>query len=337
MLTVISILSATTAATLSPKAKPLVVSSKIFSQDHIPRSFHYEQPERIGVCLEMLDSLQDAIDYRLPTGETSEGRKEEALQEVIYKVHDADYIAEVEMLCKKGARLLSPWDSDTYISKNSFDVCVLAQTAWMDGIDHILEAKEEARTAFAVTRPPGHHAVKSSSQGFCIFNFAVGAATYALSKGINKIGIIDFDVHFGNGVADLVAGNEKIRYTSLHQYGIFPNEGQGGETDGNIYNIELPLGTNGESYLPLFKEKAILYIKDFNPDMLIVCAGYDALSKDPLADMNLEPKDYGELAKVIRETFGDIPTLYGLEGGYDLETLPLALKETINVYLDNSS
>ena len=229
------------------------------------------------------------------------------------------------------------YSSDTYISKNSFDVCVLAQTAWMDCIDDILKAKEEARTAFAITRPPGHHAVKSSSQGFCIFNFAVGAATYALKKGVvNKIGIIDFDVHFGNGVADLVAGNEHIRYTSLHQYGIFPttpNEGKGGEVEGNIFNIELPLGTNGESYFPLFKEKAIPYIKQFSPDMLIVCAGYDALSKDPLADMNLEPRDFGELAKIIKETFGDIPTLYGLEGGYDLETLPLALKETINVYL----
>ena len=280
--------------------------------------------------------MQDSIDYRVPTGETSEDRKKEALG-IIHQVHDEDYVAEVEMLCKRGARVLSPWDSDTYISKNSFDVCVLAQTAWMDCIDDILKAKEEARTAFAITRPPGHHAVKSSSQGFCIFNFAVGAATYALKKGVvNKIGIIDFDVHFGNGVADLVAGNENIRYTSLHQYGIFPttpNEGKGGEVEGNIFNIELPLGTNGESYFPLFKEKAIPYIKQFNPDMLIVCAGYDALSKDPLADMNLEPRDFGELAKIIKETFGDIPTLYGLEGGYDLETLPLALKETINVYL----
>ena len=151
---------------------------------------------------------------------------------------------------------------------------------------------------------------------------------------MDKVGIIDFDVHFGNGVADLVAGSENIRYTSLHQYGIFPNEGKEGEIDGNILNIELPLGTDGKTYFPLFKEKAIPYIKDFNPDMLIVCAGYDALAKDPLADMNLQPKDYGQLAKYIKETFGDTPTLYGLEGGYDLETLPLALQETITAYVE---
>ena len=200
----------------------------------------------------------------------------------------------------------------------------------MDGVDEVLGNKN---VAFAVTRPPGHHAVKSNSMGFCIFNFAVGAANYALSKGLNRIAIIDFDVHFGNGVADLVSSNPKIRYSSMHQYGIFPNEGKGGfhGDNNNIFNIELPPNCNGSSYLPLFENKLIPFLKEFDPELVIVCAGFDAMAGDPLANMNLEPTDYRLISQKIKDSFG--PVLFGLEGGYDLERLPLGLKESILPYI----
>lgn len=140
--------------------KPLVISSKKF-MDHVPPSIHAEVPERIEVCLKAINSIYDSVRYKLPSGESNSDRRQEAL-DIINLVHDQEYVRLVQNLCSRGARAMSPWDSDTYISKNTFEVCLLAQTAWMDAVDEVLQNKT---SAFAVTRPPGHHALRDQSMG----------------------------------------------------------------------------------------------------------------------------------------------------------------------------
>ena len=168
----------------------------------------------------MIDALKNsnAVHVMEPTGVQSKTDYGRAL-DVIYKVHDRSYVDEVQLLCSKGARSLSPWDADTYISRNSFDACVIAQSCWIDGIDLILkrassgdaEGEHDNKNnnnnsiVFALTRPPGHHALHSASMGFCIFNFAAGALRHAIDHyGVERVSVLDFDVHYGNGVADLI-------------------------------------------------------------------------------------------------------------------------------------
>lgn len=226
--------------------------------------------------------------------------------------------------------MLSPWDEDTFISKTTFDICILAQNAWIDAVDQVVQHKT---MAFALTRPPGHHALRADSMGFCIFNFAVGAAHYALDYlNIQRVGIIDFDAHYGNGVASMISNNKKIKYTSIHQSNAFPYSGTAdvkGDFN-NILNIPISAGTTYESYISLLKDQAIPFLKDFNPELVIVCAGYDALATDTLAELNLVPKDYESISRLIKDAFG--PVMFGLEGGYDIKDLPKAVISTIKPY-----
>jgi len=199
------------AASLS--TRPIIITSSLMLH-HRPPSYHPECPERLSKCLTMIDDLKtsDAVQVMEPTGVHSKSGYSRAL-EMIYKVHDQAYVDEVQLLCSKGARSLSPWDADTYISRGSFDACVVAQSCWLDGIDLILKRclsdvgreHNSHSIVFALTRPPGHHALHSASMGFCIFNFAVGAICHAIDHyGVERISVLDFDVHYGNGVADLI-------------------------------------------------------------------------------------------------------------------------------------
>lgn len=211
------------AASLSNK--PIIITSSAMLH-HRPPSYHPECPERLSECLTMIDALKnsDAIHVMEPTGVRSKADYVRAL-DIIYKVHDRAYVDEVQLLCSKGARSLSPWDADTYISKSSFDACVIAQSCWLDGIDLILtrassgdagKHDDNNSIVFALTRPPGHHALHSASMGFCIFNFAAGAVRHAIDHyGVERVSVLDFDVHYGNGVADLI---EQAGYSADVRY-----------------------------------------------------------------------------------------------------------------------
>lgn len=170
--------------------------------------------------------------------------------------------------------------------------------------------------------------------GFCIFNFAVGAAKYALEKyNLSRICILDFDVHYGNGIADLIAADPRIRYASLHQLGVFPPGGEevySGPLN-NIRNVGVPEGSGWESYRPLLVDRVLPFLADFEPQLVIVSAGYDALESDELASVSLLPVDYHRMASHIKTAFG--PVMMGLEGGYNLNDLPLAVEQTLIPYL----
>ena len=281
---------------------------------------------------------------------------------IINEVHSPEYVQEVEIECnsRKSNNYvgpLTPFDRDTYAAGDTFKMCVLAQQCWLQALDAVLQDSNEENNnmAFALTRPPGHHAGRQNSQGFCIFNFCVGAAYYALKnktgtgKQVEKVAILDFDVHHGNGIASLIKNREDIRYCSLHQLNIFPGTGaeddEGGFQVKNMRNIGLGYNCAFEpssnkdnaSYRSLLSERALPFLFDdasFQPDLLIVSAGYDAMVSDQLANVNLLPEDYGNIALIIKEKaekYG-IPTIYGLEGGYNLEDLPKAIRHTLSAY-----
>lgn len=189
--------------------RPLLISSPRFSE-HSINTYHPECPERSEVLHQMAQRMheQGQVDMRLPSAELDVERRREA-ETVVRKVHSDEYVDEIRLLCSKGARRPSPWDMDTYLSPDTFEVCLLAQSAWMDAVDAVMQGRQ---TAFALSRPPGHHAERSQSMGFCIFNFAAGAAKYAQERYcLQRVGILDFDVHYGNGIADILCKDPSIR------------------------------------------------------------------------------------------------------------------------------
>lgn len=204
-----------------------------------------------------------------------------------------------------------------------------------------------------MTRPPGHHAKHSFSNGFCIFNFAAAAAAHALSIDQSmKISILDWDVHYGQGVADILdkcSGDDwtkQVRYVSLHQVPCFPYEGQQRKVQGRYKNVMTipiqPESTYSCGYKELYTTYALPFVcsqDEWEPDLIIVCAGYDALDSDEMASVNLVAEDYGKMTSLIRERIGHSTkqpaVVFGLEGGYQLRegvaggNLSDALIETI--------
>ena len=320
---------------------PVVTSSK-FAQMHLPPpGSHVELPERVGVSIDYLSSSEYAEMRMVDDGKggLNEDKYERALR-VIETVHDGDYIDEVQMACSRGLRALSPWDSDTYVSKSSFNCFVLAQSAWLDCIDTTLTSKTPS---FALSRPPGHHALKSRSCGFCVFNYAVGAAQYALEmEGVEKVSILDWDVHFGNGVSALVADKTNIRYASTHQLDIFPggmsSEEKWTGPQGNLLNVGIEAGSGKDVYLSALADTILpflLHDDSHSPDLLIVCAGYDALASDPMANVSLQPEDFYEITRLIKDKTEGVPICLGLEGGYNLDDLPVAIEHTLKALSEN--
>jgi acetoin utilization deacetylase AcuC-like enzyme len=316
---------------------PIVISSEKFML-HSSTTYHPENPDRIRSTLPILKQMHDSnmIRLKIPLAEEKEIANDkqgynrimqEALN-VIKKVHAEDYIRQVKGSCESGSTIISMDDADTYINTYSFKQCVMAQSAWIEVTKDVLN---ENVMGFACVRPPGHHAINSRSMGFCIFNFAVGTALHALENlGLSRVAILDFDVHYGNGVADLISSNPSIRYASLHEHPLFPFSGKAdvkGDHN-NILNIVLDAGTKVEAYEQKLRDEAIPWLVEFKPDILIVCAGYDALASDELSNLMLLPSDYGKIAKNLKDNFGN-KIVFGFEGGYNINDLPLAIRETI--------
>ena len=184
--------------------------------------------------------------------------------------------------------------------------------------------------AFVLARPPGHHAESDAGMGFCLFSNAAIAALYALQQpGINRVAILDWDVHHGNGTQAIVENQPQIAYCSLHQYPCYPGTGKADERGfhDNVLNLPVPPGSDITVYQPLFEKKVVPFLSNFQPDLLIVSAGYDGNKADPLANINLQPVDYGLFTAYCLGITRKI--IFGLEGGYDLLTLSQSVIATI--------
>jgi acetoin utilization deacetylase AcuC-like enzyme len=298
---------------------PVIYSDEFL--EHKTGTGHPERPERLSAITTSLreSDIASQIEWRLPTPITKR-----SLIPLVEQTHDSNYIQKVQEICSAGGECI---DYETTVSAKSFDVALLAVSAWIDGIDIVLET---GKPAFVLARPPGHHAERETGMGFCIFSNAAIAAAYALDKpGVNRVAILDWDVHHGNGTQAIVETNPNIAYCSLHQYPCYPGTGRHTERGfhNNVLNLPFPPGSDISLYQPVFEKKVIPFLSNFEPDLLIVSAGYDANADDPLANINLQPQDYGLFTDYCLQVTHKI--LFGLEGGYDLYTLSKSVRSTI--------
>ncbi len=249
--------------------------------------------------------------------------------------HNSDYINFVKKsFPKKGLTFL---DGDTIVSPGSKDATTDAVGSIITAIDGV--QNKEFKNAFCAVRPPGHHAEKNKAMGFCIYNNVAVGAHYLIEKyKLNKIAIIDFDVHHGNGTQDIFYNNEKILYISTHQYPFYPGSGTEKEKGNfnNIYNIPLPAGTTSEEYLNAY-EFVLKKIKEFKPEFILFSAGFDAHKDDPLAQFQLISKDFYNLTKrtlELSKLYCDGKVVSILEGGYDINALKESTEEHVNALIE---
>lgn len=299
---------------------PIIYSDEFLLHD--TGFFHPESPDRLRAIAKALKAAPwaDKLEWRSPTPI----EKRDPMP-YLQQIHDSRYIDGVRALCNRGGGYI---DNDTVVSPRTYEVALLAVNAYLDGVDDVLTTHEPV---FVLARPPGHHALREVGMGFCIFNNEACAANYALEHpGVNRVAILDWDVHHGNGTQTIVQSNPNIAYCSLHQSPLFPGTGNADERGkyNNVLNLPMLPGSTMADYQPLFEQKVIPFLTNFQPDLLIISAGYDATQDDPLANISLQPQDFGVFTKYCLQITHRI--LFGLEGGYDLKALAQSVVATVN-------
>ena len=256
-------------------------------------------------------------------------------QSFLINTHSPEYINEVDQsFPKKGLTFL---DGDTVISPGSKDATKDAVGSIIAAIDGV--QNKEFKNAFCAVRPPGHHAEKEKAMGFCIYNNVAVGTNYLIEKyKYNKVAIIDFDVHHGNGTQNIFYENEKVLYISTHQYPYYPGSGSEKEKGkfNNIFNIPLEAGTTAEEYLNAY-ENVLDKIKEFKPEFLLFSAGFDAHIDDPLAQLKLSSEDFYKITKrtlEVSKSFGITNVVSILEGGYDLRALQESSQRHVDALIE---
>ena len=237
--------------------------------------------------------------------------------------HDTSYIQEIHDFCSSGGGFLDP---DTYAGEESYEVALTAVGGVLEGIDRILSG--EVETVFCALRPPGHHAEYAKAMGFCLFNNVAVGARYLKKKGVKRVFIIDFDAHHGNGTQKSFYEDDTVFYFSTHQYPFYPGTGSpqergAGKGEGYTLNVPMQAGAGDEDYEPVYTKLLPKTVKDFSPDFILVSAGYDLHSDDPLTYLNVSTKGVRTIVRSILKTARDlgVPTLFALEGGYNLKAI----------------
>ena len=296
-------------------------------QNHNTGDGHPEKIDRVSAIIDNFKKLNNKnLIWKKPS---------KFKRELLENTHNKDYINFVEKsFPEKGLSFL---DGDTIISPGSKEATTDAVGSIITAIDGV--ENKEFKNAFCAVRPPGHHAEKNKAMGFCIYNNVAVGAHHLLEKyKLNKVVIIDFDVHHGNGTQDIFYDNSKVLYISTHQYPYYPGSGVEQEKGkyNNIFNIPLPAGTTSEKYLNAY-EFVLKKVKEFKPEFILFSAGFDAHKDDPLAQFELNSKDFYDLTKRTLELsklycHGKVVSI--LEGGYDLNALQESSEMHVNALLE---
>jgi len=291
---------------------------------------HPENRERLVRIMELLEKQR--VLERLVAVEATPVSLEH-----LARNHSQSYIDTVRQMAERGGGHL---DLDTYMNARSYEVALMAAGGLVNAVEAVLEG--EVNNAFALVRPPGHHALRSRGMGFCIFNNVAVAARYALEeKGLERVLIVDFDVHHGNGTQEAFYDESCVLYFSTHQYPHYPGTGHWrdiGEGEGEGYNVNVPLpgGVGDEGYGRIFDEFLYPLAKRYCPQLILVSAGYDAHWADPLAAMQLSITGYANLARTLKTMADELcqgSIVFTLEGGYQLEVLAYAVLNTFHALL----
>ncbi len=290
---------------------------------HAPGSGHPESPARLTAVLSALDEERFVDVPRIDAPK--------ATREQLARVHAQALLAEVldTPTPDEGRRL----DPDTVMSRDSANAALRAAGAVCAAVDNVFSGK--ARRAFCAVRPPGHHATRDTAMGFCLFNnIAIGAAHALATQAIERVAIMDFDVHHGNGSQDIFWSDARVLYASTHQQPLYPGTGDSEETGvGNIVNATLPPMSRSDTFRAVCKDIILPAIDAFRPQLLMISAGFDAHHSDPLAQLQLETADYAWITArlvEIADRHADGRVVSSLEGGYDLA----ALRDCTAAHLD---
>lgn len=257
-----------------------------------------------------------------------------ATKDEVLAAHSRDYIDRVKRL--SGIGTLNYIDVDTVVGPKSYEVALLSAGASLTLLERMMDG--EIGAGFAIVRPPGHHAMRMSGMGFCIFNNAVIAANFAERElGFKKIAIFDWDVHHGNGVQDAFYHQRQVLYASIHQYPHYPGSGYfdevgTGEGEGYTINVPVPAGSGDLHYRMAFERVFLPIFQQYEPDMIIVCTGYDAHEADPLSLINLKHPTFQKMAyglRVLADKLCGGRLLATLEGGYDPKELAKGIEATL--------
>jgi len=245
-------------------------------------------------------------------------------------VHDAEYLDALEAVRGQAVML----DDDTFTSPESYDIALLAAGAAVQAAEHALTTGE---TAFALVRPPGHHAERDRAMGFCLFNNIAVAAAAAVARGLSRVAVVDIDVHHGNGTQWMFYEDRRVLYVSTHQYPFYPGTGGATETGtgkglGFTFNIPLEAGATDADYAAAY-ERVAARLVEYAPALLLISAGFDAHLDDPLASMRVTTQGYAAVVQSLAGAARQVgcPMALVTEGGYDLDALRDCLEATIHV------
>jgi acetoin utilization deacetylase AcuC-like enzyme len=276
-------------------------------------------PERPGRLDALRHGLQEAgLEGRLRALDPRPARPEE-----LRRVHTAAHVERVEATRGRTVR----FDADTQAGPRSAEAALLAAGAVADAVERVLDG--ELDRALCLVRPPGHHAESERAMGFCLFNNVAVGAAHALARGLTRVAVVDFDVHHGNGTQEMFYADPRVLYVSSHAYPFYPGTGGLNETgrgsgEGFTVNLPMPAGLGDADYARVYREIVAPIGRAYDPELVLVSAGFDAHANDPLADMHLSDHGYRELAEVCLSLAAGAAggrAVFVLEGGYDLRGL----------------
>jgi acetoin utilization deacetylase AcuC-like enzyme len=297
--------------------------------DHCGPAGHPERPERLSAVAEAIAARRDRLDVLSPRPAT---------REEILRVHSPDHIDRISRTCERAPAHL---DADTYVSPESFDVGLLAAGGAVDLALAI--AANRVQTGLASVRPPGHHAEANLAMGFCLFNnVAVAARALQAEDGVDRVLILDWDVHHGNGTQHSFEEDPTVLYVSTHQHPYYPGTGAASETGrgrgvGFTLNIPMPAGCGDAEYVGVLQRILVPAARSFRPDFILISCGFDAHREDPLAGMLVTGDGYAAMAAIARHLADDLcggRLAFILEGGYALVGLREGVAAVLDAILD---